>query len=805
MKWLRRSALVVVLLLVVGAGAGWWYARATLPKTDGTLAVPGLGAEVRIERDGRGIPTIHAASAEGAMFGLGFVHAQDRLWQLETHHRIGSGRLAEAFGPPALETDRFLRALGVRRAAAAQWAKASPEVRSAIVAYTAGVNALLQSATQKRPAEFVVLGLQPTPWTPEDSVAWAIMMAWDLGGNWSTELLRMRLALKMPVARIDELLPPYPGEQPLATADYAALFRGLKVDGRLGQQALLAAPPSGIEGIGSNNWVVHGSHTTTGKPLLANDPHLKLSAPALWYFARIDAPGLKVAGATMPGLPFVVLGQNERVAWGFTNTGPDVQDLYLERIKPDDAGQYQTPDGWAAFETADEIIKVKGAADVTMRVRTTRHGPVISDSGVAAGLTGPADKPAFALAMRWTALDADSTTLDAGIALARVRSVDQFIAASARYQAPMQNMVVADVDGHVGMVAAGKVPLRKPENDLKGQVPSPGWDAKYDWAGFLEPQLTPREIDPPRGWIATANQRIHAPDYPHYLTNEWAVPYRMQRIEQLLAAKPQHDLQSLRAIQADQLSLATMRLLPFIKQAKSSHPLAASALARLATFDGTMAADQAAPLIFWAWARHLTEGVFADDVGGPAAWRGALGGRSYRDALEGVLERNDARWCDDQSTPNVVETCAQQIDSALTKALDELQAAQGDDVAAWRWDRAHIARSEHRPFSRVKLLARWFELRTPVGGDTYTVNVSRVNLRPDPTTQELYLDEHGPSLRALYDLGDPAQSRVMHSTGQSGNLFSTQYRDFVEPWRRVDYVPLWSAPTVATLRLKPVR
>jgi len=805
MKWLRRSALVVVLLLVVGAGAGWWYARATLPKTDGTLAVPGLGAEVRIERDGRGIPTIHAASAEGAMFGLGFVHAQDRLWQLETHHRIGSGRLAEAFGPPALETDRFLRALGVRRAAAAQWAKASPEVRSAIVAYTAGVNALLQSDTQKRPAEFVVLGLQPTPWTPEDSVAWAIMMAWDLGGNWSTELLRMRLALKMPVARIDELLPPYPGEQPLATADYAALFRGLKVDGRLGQQALLAAPPSGIEGIGSNNWVVHGSHTTTGKPLLANDPHLKLSAPALWYFARIDAPGLKVAGATMPGLPFVVLGQNERVAWGFTNTGPDVQDLYLERIKPDDAGQYQTPDGWAAFETADEIIKVKGAADVTMRVRTTRHGPVISDSGVAAGLTGPADKPAFALAMRWTALDADSTTLDAGIALARVRSVDEFIAASARYQAPMQNMVVADVDGHVGMVAAGKVPLRKPENDLKGQVPSPGWDAKYDWAGFLEPQLTPREIDPPRGWIATANQRIHAPDYPHYLTNEWAVPYRMQRIEQLLAAKPQHDLQSLRAIQADQLSLATMRLLPFIKQAKSSHPLAASALARLATFDGTMAADQAAPLIFWAWARHLTEGVFADDVGGPAAWRGALGGRSYRDALEGVLERNDARWCDDQSTPNVVETCAQQIDSALTKALDELQAAQGDDVAAWRWDRAHIARSEHRPFSRVKLLARWFELRTPVGGDTYTVNVSRVNLRPDPTTQELYLDEHGPSLRALYDLGDPAQSRVMHSTGQSGNLFSTQYRDFVEPWRRVDYVPLWSAPTVATLRLKPVR
>ncbi len=460
------------------------------------------------------------------MFGLGFVHAQDRLWQLETHRRIGAGRLAEAFGAPALETDRFLRALGVRRAAAAQWAKASPEVRAAIVAYTAGVNALLQSGTQKRPAEFVVLGLQPEPWTPEDSLAWAIMMAWDLGGNWSTELLRMRLALKLPVARIDELLPPYPGEKPLATADYAALFRGLRSTAGSASRRCSPRRRPASKASAPTTGSCTARTPTTGKPLLANDPHLKLSAPALWYFARLEAPGLKVAGATMPGLPFVVLGQNEHVAWGFTNTGPDVQDLYLERIKPDDAGRYQTPDGWAAFETAEEVIKVKGAADVAVRVRSTRHGPVISDAGVAAGLTGPADKPAYALAMRWTALDADSTTLDAGLALARVRSVDEFVAASARYVAPMQNMVVADGDGHIGLVAAGRVPLRKPENDLKGQVPSPGWDASYDWAGFLEPQLTPREIDPARGWIATANQRIHAPDYPHYLTSEWALPYR---------------------------------------------------------------------------------------------------------------------------------------------------------------------------------------------------------------------------------------------------------------------------------------
>ncbi|MEO7007897.1 MAG: penicillin acylase family protein [Caldimonas sp.] len=801
MKWLRRVSIGLLLLVVLGAAVLWIYAQRTLAQTDGTLAVAGLATEVRIERDAHGIPTIHAATAEAALFGLGFVHAQDRLWQLETHRRIGSGRLAEAFGAPALATDKFLRALGVKRAAALQWAHASPESRAAILAYTAGINSFLTGAMRARPVEFVLLGLQPEPWTPEDSIAWAIVMAWDLGGNWSTELLRMRLALQMPVARIDELIPPYPGDAPLATADYAALFRSLKLDGKLGTQALAAAPESGIEGVGSNNWVVAGSHTESGKPLLANDPHLKLSAPALWYFVRLDAPGLRVAGATMPGLPFVVLGQNEKVAWGFTNTGPDVQDLYIERIKPDDPTQYQTPDGWAKFETYAETVNVKGGTPVPIMVRATRHGPVISDSGVAAGLTGTATKPSYALALRWTALDPDSTTVDAGLALARVRSVAEFVSASAKYQAPMQNMVVADVDGHIGMVAAGKVPLRKAENNLKGQVPSPGWDARYDGAGFLAPDQTPREIDPQRGWIATANQRIHAPDYPHYLTNEWTAPYRYDRIAQLLEARPKHTLESLHAIQADQLSLAAVKLLPYLRRAKSAHPLAAAAQARLAAFNGTMAADGAAPLILWAWTRHLTEDIFADELG-PALWHGSFGSRSYRDALEGVLARDDAWWCDDKKTA-AAETCAQQIDAAFTQALDELQAAQGGDVAAWQWGREHIARSEHRPFSHVVLLAKAFELRTPVGGDTYTVNAARVNLRPDSTTGELYLDEHGPSLRALYDLGDPAQSRVMHSTGQSGNVFSAQYRDFVAPWTRVEYVPLWRAPAVATLVLQP--
>lgn len=799
MRWIRVLGGGLVFVVAAAAVGFGTYRSLVLPRADGTVQLAGLGGPVQIERDAEGIPTIRAGSAKDAAFALGFVHAQDRLWQLETHRRIGAGRLAEAFGEPALETDRFLRALGVRRAAAAQWERLDPRSKEWLQAYAEGINGFVRDELRARPPEFVLLGLQPEPWTPQDSLAWLIMMAWDLGGNWTTELQRMRLALRMPVDRINELLPPYPGEKPRVTADYAALFRSLKVDGKLGAQALAAAPESGIEGVGSNNWVLAGSRTASGQPLLANDPHLKLSAPALWYFARIETPQGRVAGATMPGLPSVVLGQNDHIAWGFTNTGPDVQDLYLERIQPGEPGKYQTPQGWERFETVAETIKVKGKPDVAFTARATRHGPVISDGGAAEGLTGPVGAPVYAIAMRWTALDADAGTLEASWEMTSARSVDEFVRATARYVAPMQNMVVADRAGRIAVVSAGRVPLRKPDNELRGQVPSPGWEARYDWAGFLDPTATPREADPPRGWIATANQRIHAPDYPHYIGSEWAPPWRMQRIEQMLTAKDKHSIDDMRTMQADELSLAAVHLLPLIRMAAPAHPLASAAQRELAAFDGRMAGERAAPLIFWAWARHLAQGLFADEVG-EAVWNGST--RAWREGLQGVMERGDAWWCDDKRTA-AAESCAQQNDAALARALDELQASQGADVSAWRWDRAHQARSEHRPFSKVKALARWFELRAPVGGDTYTVNVSRVNLKPDTTTGELYLDEHGPSLRAIYDLGDPANSRFLHSSGQSGIVLSPHYRRFVERWAKVDYVPVWSAPAAQTLMLQP--
>lgn len=803
MAWIRR---LLVLLLVLAAGLGVLagvYVQRTMPVTQGDLRVQGLRAPITISRDAHGIPTVQAQHDEDAVFGLGFVHAQDRLWQMATHQRIAAGRLAEAFGPTALEQDRFIRALGIRRAAQAQWENTRGEVRELLEAYSAGVNAFLSDHLRARPPEFLVLRIQPEPWTPVDTLSWMLMMAWDLGGNWTSEVLRMRLAASLPLERIESLLPPYPGEQPLPVADYGALYRDLGLQSDAVTQALTqlaaGAPPSGVEGVGSNNWVVAGSHTASGRPLLANDTHLRLTTPSLWYAARLMSPGLHVAGATIPGLPFIVLGQNRHVAWGFTNTGPDVQDLYLEQIDPADPERYRTPEGWERFERFEEVIRVRGEPDVRMTTRRTRHGPVISDAAHASlrGLGGNG----YALALRWSALEADNTTLAAALAFNRATDVASFVEATRLYHAPMQNIVMADAQGRIGFVAAGRVPERRPDNDLQGLVPAPGWMARYDWAGYLDPLATPREFNPVRGWIATANHRIHGPDYPHFLTSEWHLPYRAQRIELLLAEKRQHSVESLRAIQSDVVSLAARSLLPALRSARPTHALGAQALALLRDFDGTMSAHGAAPLIYAAWARSLTRAVFADDVG-EALYDSLGGNRDFRAGLEGVLARNDASWCDDRRT-DLLETCQMQIDSAMDTALTELVLLYGDDLSQWRWGDAHVARSQHRPFSRVSWLAPWFEVRVPSGGDTYTVNTGRYSTRGSAA----YVNEHAATLRAIYDLGDPSNSGIMHTTGQSGLVFSEHYRSFARRWMEAGLVSLWAGGSAApsVLTLQPVR
>ncbi len=817
--WMRRLGWLLLGLVGLALAAAAVYLLRAQPQEAGERAAPGLGAAVTLDRDVHGVPTVRAGNLPDLAYGLGFAHGQDRAWQLESQRRIGRGELAEAFGPNALPTDRFLRALGVRRSAEARWAwlqqqsdATSRQSVALLQAYSQGVNA--GRAAQARPPEMLILGLPLQDWTPIDSLAWAVMMSWDLSGNWNQELLRLRLALQLPdegpsgrsaLARINTLMPAYPGDRLPDTADYPALYRQLGLAPAQAERVASGlqqhAPRSGVEGSGSNNWLVAGIRSATGSPLVANDPHLKLQSPALWYLARLEVPGMKVAGGTLPGLPFVVLGQNQHIAWAFTNTGPDTQDLYLEELREVDGHtEIRTPTGWTRAQVREERIRVKGGADEVLRVRVGRHGPLISDAGPGQDLLAASGKR-YGLALRWASLEPESDPIAAGIGLNQATSVDAFFIAARRFAAPMQNMLVADRNGHTGFIASAQVPVRGPDHDLHGLAPALGWDARYDWQGYLPLDAMPREKDPARGWIATANQRTVPDDYPHHLSHEWALPYRQQRIEHLLQATPKHSLDSFAALQADVHSLGAKPLLPWLQAARSPHALAPAALQVLQGFEGEMKADLAAPLIFWAWTHQLTRGLFQDDLG-DALFERAFASRSFRDALHERLAANDTTWCDDRRTPQA-ETCADQANAALTRALDELQARFGADVGRWAWGDAHKAKGEHRPFSRVGVLRPWFELQTPMGGDTYTVNVARVMLVPD-WSGALYTDDHGPSLRTLMDVAAPQQSRMVQSTGQSGLPWRRTYRDLLPLWRDGRYVPMWpNEPPSASLVLKP--
>ncbi|HJV87150.1 MAG TPA: penicillin acylase family protein [Noviherbaspirillum sp.] len=787
---LKKVALLLVALLATFVAVALWYRSASQPQVDGKLKLEGLTAPVDIVRDAEGIPHIYAKSTADAYFALGYVHAQDRLWQLEMNRRIVAGRLAEILGPSALNTDRFLRTLGVRRNAERILAHLEPETRAALDAYARGINAWLANRSGPLPPEFILSGApSPAPWQPVDSIGWQTMMAWDLGSNWTQELLRMRAAQKLSLAQINEILPPYPGDPVTATQDYTLLYRQLSGTTQQLAAVAAAAPPSYIEGMGSNNWVVSGDLSETGKPLLANDPHLGLSAPALWYFAHLSAPGMSVIGATLPGIPSVVLGHNDRIAWGFTNTAPDVQDLYIERINPDNKKQYQTPQGWSEFKTRTETIKVKGQPDVTFEVNETRHGPVITGALPLVD-KAPIDARKYVIAFAWTALRPDDVTLQAGMKFNKAQNWQQFLDGAKDFGAPQQNMVYADIDGNIGFVAPARVPVRKPENDLRGLAPAPGWDARYDWTGFIPFEELPRQFNPASHRFMTANQKIVGPDYPHFLTSEWTLPYRVQRISQMLDATPKHSMASFAEMQKDYVSLAAQELLPILRNTVPKTDRAKEALDTLRGWNGSMATNRPEPLIFTAWMRAASHAIFADELGDDLM-NDYWDQRNVHQPMVNVLKNKDGqgRWCADTKKPAQTQpqTCEELLSASLDVALDRLVQRYGPEISKWRWGDAHVARSEHRPFGKVDVLARFFDIRVPTPGDTYTVNVGRYSLRDD---KEPFTSHHAASLRALYDLSNLENSRFIHSTGESGNIFSPLYNNFAQRWADVAYVPM---------------
>jgi len=853
---LLKAVVVLLGLVVLVSLGGYLYLRQSLPIVDGAITVNGLDQSIDIVRDADGIPHILANSKRDALFGLGYVHAQDRLWQMEFQRRIGHGRLSEIFGAAALPQDRFLRTVGFGRAARRSWARLSVEARADTNAYVAGINAFVESHRgRKLPPEFSLLQFEPEPWSGEDVMAWVKMMAWDLGANYSQELLRRDLIAKVGPERAAQLTPGYPADgltivgatkadtpsppadpesssstsqtkpaTPNAPATRSTVGTRLDPDpdGAPGgvtawapavAEALSNGNPAvtafllnsaTTEAIGSNSWVVDGTRTASGKPLLANDPHLGANIPSIWYLAHMSAGAFDVIGATLPGTPAVAIGRNRHIAWGETNVAADVQDLYLEKL--DEAGRAAEFQGqMEPLFVVREEIKIKGADPLTIDVRISRHGPLVSDAinattAASSATGGPASDPLPPLAFRWIALDDDDTTLDAFLRLNEARNWTEFLAAMRLFVTPSQNFVYADVDGHIGYLVPGRIPVRQSGD---GSRPMPGWTGEHEWTGWIPFDALPRVFDPPGHVIVTANHRPNPLDDPHHLGLEYPEPYRAERIAALIGDRRGLTVDDFRRMQADTYSRHAAGLLPLLLrlvEPMSSSDAMAVDLLRNWRYDAT--ADAAAPAIFEAWFLRLAPTIVGDDVG--ARLLGSYQGRySYVTRfLVATLTRDDATWCDDVTTAST-ETCRHAVSKALHDAILSLEGRLGEDPRSWKWGDVHAAVFPHQGLDAVAAFRPILNRRVPNGGDWSTVNVGPVvSGRPYEQTEV-------PGYRQIIDLSPSNDSRFLDAVGPSGHFLSPLYDSYLDRFRTVDHLPMRvdrariDEGATGTLRLRP--
>ncbi len=769
---LRRLALISVIGLGAVVLGGLGYVRSSLPQTDGHLRAPGLIRPVTITRDDWGIPRIVAESEADAYFALGWVHAQDRLWQMEMQRRTGAGRLAEVLGTDAVETDKFLRTLGLYRLAEIAMQMLRPEVKAALQAYAAGVNSWIEHHEGALPPEFLLLGYAPEPWRPADSLVWGRLMGLQLAGNWREELLRARLLQRMPAKKMEQLWAPYPPGAPSTVA----------LDDATASAMLAATPEIVRPRLASNAWVLAGSRTESGKPLLANDPHLGFEAPVLWYLVTVTAPGLTMTGATVPGVPFHLLGHNGRIAWGITTTHGDLMDLFIEKPGPE-PGTYLTPQGAQAFDRREEVIVVKDAEPVRITVRATRHGPVISD-------VLPGGNQSDWLALASATLEPDDRTAQAFYLMNRANNWHQFVDALADFHSPQQNVMYADSGGAIGFYAPGRVPIRRTGDGL---LPRPGWTGEYDWIGWIPFAELPQAADPPTGLLVNANNQIVPRSYPYLIAAHWPEPHRAERITSVLTAQAKHDLADMQRLQQDTLSPVALHFKGLLTTLEINGKLAQAAAVRLRAWDGRIDRQRPEPLIVEAWLTRLQRMIVEDDLGELAGSFALL-----RPLFLDQVLSDASDWCDDART-DVTEDCATTAARAFTATIDDLAARHGADMSRWQWGEPHTAVFEHPVFTHVPLLDRIANLTIATDGDDFTVNRGTYGGRGD----ERFTHFHGAGLRAVYDLGDLANSRFMLATGQSGNIASPHYADMLEPWRDGAYVPVTPVAGSRTLVLEP--
>ncbi len=771
----RLAALLlslVLLVLAVAAGLVWL----TLPGGDRIAAIPGLSAPVDIELDADGIPRIHAATELDAAAALGWLHARERLFQMDLMRRAASGELSEIAGRATLPIDRLMRTLGVRRSALADLQSLPAATRTLLDAYAAGVNAWIAERGRLSSLEFLVFGA-PRPWAAVDSLLWGKTMGLYLSGNWRTELARLSLDRRLPPQQVDELWPTVGGSGPQANA--ASPPELARVAGMLAAALPRFPDPFTLPAQASNEWAVDGRHSASGAPLLAGDPHLGFSLPAIWYLARIETPAAVLAGASAPGVPSIVIGHNNRIAWTFTTTGADTQDLFIETQAGD--GLYQTPDGPRAFAVRQERIAIRGGDAETLVVRETRHGPVISD------LVDP-HGPLLALSM--ANLSPGDQAAEGLLALNRASDVAAAGRAGALISSPVQNLLVADRD-HIGLFVTGRVPVRR-QGD--GARPAPGADGSHDWIGWASGEQLPHYLDPPSGRLVNANDRIAPPEFAPFLGRDWYGDWRARRIRALLEGRDHHTVADFAAMQTDVVSLVATDLLPRLRQVPPSSPASKAALALLAHWDGSMARALSQPLIFNAWMQRFHAALLARSSIPPMA------AGPWPEFVRFVLTPPGAHWCGS-------DDCTEMLSASLASAMADLVARYGADLARWRWGTAHPAVFADPMLRAIPALDRLTEARIDSPGADATLD--RGGIRPSDSAvgfgRDAFVSVHGASFRGVYDLADLDRSVFVVAPGQSGHLFSRLARNFVQRWRDGGTVTLGPRAeyVAARIRLTP--
>lgn len=839
-RWAVHVAVLLVVLLIAGLLTGVATVRRSFPQTSGTLELKGLDGAVDVVRDDHGVPHLYGDSIEDLMRGQGFVHAQDRFYEMDVRRHITAGRLAELFGETAVETDKVVRTMGWYRVAERELALVEPETRAALEAYADGVNAWLEDrSTAEMSLEYALLRLDgldydPEPWSAVDSLAWLKAMAWDLRGNMQDEIDRALVLADHGPEKLAELYPDYPYDrhQPIVT-------QGALVDGRYEPQAsepgtrdparppyraALAEARAAVDavpallgqgdGIGSNSWVVSGELSETGAPLLANDPHLGTSLPGVWTQVGLHcrelsaACPLDVSGFGFSGVPGVVIGHNQEIAWGFTNLGPDVADLFLERL---DGDSWLHDDRYRPMVVRTETIKVRDGDDVELTVRETAHGPLLS--GVVDQLSELSERhdvadavheDEYAVALQWTALRPGNTA-DAILGLNLATDWQEFRAAAADFEVPAQNLVYADRDGHIGYQAPGRIPIRGSGND--GYLPSAGWLPENDWTGsYVDYDALPQLFDPAEGFVVTANQAVVGPDYPAHLTDDFDPGYRSQRIRDLIAAHvadgERLSVREMAELQLDNhVELADV-LVPRLLELRLPAGYQRDGQQVLRTWDRQGGAESAGAAYFNVVWRNLLELTFHDELDEDLH---PDGGARWWQVVSALLERPDSDWWDDDSTEEVRESRDDILHAAMLAASDEIVVRMARDPKRWEWGRLHTLdlRNQTLGVSGSAMIEALFNRSWRIGGGSSVVNATGWN------AAEGYEVTSAPSMRMVVSLADFDDSRWINLTGVSGHAFHPHYTDQTDlfvagrtlPWRFT--ASAVRAAGQDTLRLRP--